>query len=274
VVGRGCADETNRRPSRAASGLAADRDDDGGTVRSESRTFVPRAGVRGGQAVKRTNRRLIAVSLPIATIAASAIAGVALLLSAEEARTPRPASTTQPDPFAKLRARPLRLPARRRGNCSLSPQLSRATELPGIPAEAGLGAGPVYVAFPAIPRVLDLFPPERNSPLEKSRWRSAETVWVSEPAYDGPVLVRGRQLDGANRIGFGTRVSPERELRLPAGSWVEGRPLRAWGRRLHTRKGWRVALAYVRIRAEGCYAFQVDGESFSVRIGFYTALQR
>jgi hypothetical protein len=224
--------------------------------------------------VKRTNRRLIAVSLPIATIAASAIAGVALLLSAEEARTPRPASTTQPDPFAKLRARPLRLPARRRGNCSLSPQLSRATELPGIPAEAGLGAGPVYVAFPAIPRVLDLFPPERNSPLEKSRWRSAETVWVSEPAYDGPVLVRGRQLDGANRIGFGTRVSPERELRLPAGSWVERRPLRAWGRRLHTRKEWRVALAYVRIRAEGCYAFQVDGESFSVRIGFYTALQR
>jgi hypothetical protein len=40
------------------------------------------------------------------------------------------------------------------------------------------------------------------------------------------------------------------------------------------RKGWRVALAYVRIRAEGCYAFQVDGESFSVRIGFDTAVQR
>jgi hypothetical protein len=218
---------------------------------------------------------LIAVSLAIATSAAIAIAGVALLLSAEEAPTPRtPPSTTRPDPFAELRARPLRLPARRRGNCSLSPQLSRATELPGIPAEAGLGAGPVYVAFPAIPRVLDLFPPERNSPLEKSRWRSAETVWVSEPAYDGPVLVRGHQLDGANRIGFGTRVGPEWELRLSAGSWAEGRkPLRAWGRRLHTRKGWRVALAYVRIRAEGCYAFQVDGASFSERIGFYTAVQ-
>ncbi len=215
------------------------------------------------------------MSFAIATIAASAIAGVALLLSAEEAPTPRPASTTQPDPFAKLRARPLRLPARRRGNCSLSPQLSRATELPGIPAEAGLGAGPVYVAFPAIPRVLDLFPPERNSPLEKSRWRSTETVWVSEPAYDGPVLVRGHQLDGANRIGFGTRVGPDWELRLSAGNWAEGsKPLRAWGRRLHPRKGWRVAFAHVRIRAEGCYAFQVDGGSFSERIGFYTAVQR
>jgi hypothetical protein len=161
---------------------------------------------------------LIAVSLAIATTAAIAIAAVALLLSPEEAPTPRPApSTTEPNPFAKLRMPPLRLSARRRGNCSLPPQLSRATELPGISAEAGLGAGPVYVASPAIPRVLDLFPPERNSPLEKSRWRSAETVWVSEPAYDGPVLVRGRLLEGANRIGFGTRVSPEWELRLPGG---------------------------------------------------------
>jgi hypothetical protein len=227
--------------------------------------------------VKRKNRRLIAVSLAIATSAAIAIAGVALLLSAEKTPTSRPApSTTEPDPFAELRARLFRLPARRRGgNCPLPPQLSRATELPGIPAEAGLGAGPVYVAFPAIPRVLDLFPPERNSPLEKSRWRSAETVWVSEPAYDGPVLVRGRQLDGANRIGFGTRVGPEWELRLPGGNWAEGRkPLRAWGRALHARKGWRVALAYVRIRAAGCYAFQVDGASFSERIGFYTSVQR
>jgi hypothetical protein len=110
------------------------------TLRSESWTSAPRAGVLGGRAVKRKNRRLIAVSLAIATSADIAIAGVALLLSAEKTPTSRPApSTTEPEPFAELRMRPLRLPARRRGNCSLSPQLSRATELPGIPAEAGLG---------------------------------------------------------------------------------------------------------------------------------------
>jgi len=138
--------------------------------------------------------------------------------------------------------------------------------VPGILAEAGLGAGPVYVVFPAVPRVLDLFPPEKNSLLAKSEWRSAETVWVSEPAYDGPVLVRGQQMDGRNRIGFGTGVEPEWGLRLPAGTWAEERePLRAWGRTLRPSKGWRAAVVYVRIRA--------DGESFTQRIGFDTAWQ-
>jgi hypothetical protein len=143
--------------------------------------------------VRRKSRRLIPVSLAIATTGGIAVGAVALHFSAERTPTPRPARSTAPvDPFAELRVRPLRLPARRRrGDCALRPQLSPATELPGIPVEAGLGDGPIYVAFPAIPRVLDLFPPESESALRKGKWRSAETVLVSDPAYDGPFSSAG-----------------------------------------------------------------------------------
>jgi hypothetical protein len=35
---------------------------------------------------------------------------------------------------------------------------------------------------------------------------------------------------------------------------------------------WRVAVADARIRADGCYLFQLDGKSYSHTIAFFTAL--
>jgi hypothetical protein len=223
------------------------------------------------------NRRLVIASL--ATAATAGIASVAIaLLTLEESRSNangRGSNMDRAALFAQFRARPLRIPVVSGDlGCALPPELSPATTLPGVPAEAALGTGPVYVVFPAIPRVLDLWPPERGSPLAKSEWRSAETLLVSEPAYRGPVLVRGRQIDGATRIGFGSLGEPAWELRLHAGDWAERRKLtRAWGRPLRVRRGWRIAVAHLRIRREGCYFVQVDGASFSERIGFYTVLQ-
>jgi hypothetical protein len=164
-----------------------------------------------------------------------------------------------------------------------SPHLSRpapatcpfsgAIELPGIPAEAGLGPGtddverliegPVYTVFQAIPRRLDLFPPTRDG------WRSATILVVSRPSYRGPVLVRGRQLDGPSSVGFGAVSQKERDLRLPAGPWDERRRrLRVWGRRVHPRKDWRVAVSQILMREGGCFGLQVVGTSFSYPIRF------
>jgi hypothetical protein len=176
--------------------------------------------------------------------------------------------------FARLRERPLRLQMLPpRTQCPYS----GAIHLQGIPTEAALGpgvglrrleAGPIYVALPAIPRVLDLFPPEMGG------WRSATVLVISRPTYKGPVLVRGRQLVGEGDIGFQQASQAERELRLPPGPWHERRgPLRVWDRIAHPRPGWRVAVAHLLMRTGGCYGLQLDGRSFSHEIRFDTIWQ-
>jgi hypothetical protein len=174
------------------------------------------------------------------------------------------ATPSEGDPFLELRSRRLRTPALRPGAYCPNPSSRDVAQVPGIPAEAVRGTGPVYFAFPVIPRFLDFFPPRKGSPAARSEWRSAEVVWLSDSSYRGPVLVRGRQVDGEGRVGFGSGVQPEFEFRLPAGRWAETRePLRAWGTALHPEEGWRVAIVHVRVRQRGCYFFQMDGTSFS-----------
>lgn len=171
-----------------------------------------------------------------------------------------------------FRARPLRLPRMPFHTCRMTPELSPATaEVPGRPSEAALGDGPVYVAFPAIPRILDVFPP-KDSGLPPSRWRVGETVWISAPGYRGPVLVRGRRVDGPGRLGFGKTRSPSWELLLPAGTWDQrAGVLGEWKRAVQG--GWRFAKAKMRVRVDGCYAMQIDGRSFSDVIVFVARLQ-
>jgi hypothetical protein len=191
--------------------------------------------------------------------------------------TERPASA-----FPLLQRRDLRLPELRPGTCSSSDPLdpgrfSGAIHLPGIPAEAGLGPGvdlesltrgPIYTVFPAIPRALDLFPPEIDG------WRRATVLVVSRSSYRGPVLLRGHQLDGLAPIAFGRAGGKEWELRLPAGSWDERRtPLRVWRRTVRPREGWRVAVSTMLLRRGGCYGFQIDGLTFSHVIRFYAIWQ-
>lgn len=177
-----------------------------------------------------------------------------------------------PSEFARLRARPLRLPRMAAGTCRMEPELSPATaNVPGRPGEAALGDGPVYLAFRGIPRLLDAFP-ARRAGLAPSSWRAGRTVWISRPGYRGPVLARGARVDGPGRLGFGQTSTPSSELRLPAGRWDERSPeFRRWRRA--TRKGWRFATSYIRVRAHGCYALQIDGRSFSDVIVFSATLQ-
>jgi hypothetical protein len=188
-----------------------------------------------------------------------------------------------PPSFAALRARPLRVPAVSGKSCgaAIGPESWVAVGLPrAFPAEAALGDGPVHPVSRGIPRFLDFFPPPEGSPLARSGWWSNETMWVSEPSYSGPVLVRGRMRHGSAQVGFGTRTRPAWELRLPAGAWDEAHgPVPVWGKRVRPPKNWRVRRAYTRVlaasgRGQLCYFFQLDGRTFSKTVPFGVIVQR
>lgn len=91
-----------------------------------------------------------------------------------------------------------------------------------------------------------------------SAWRAGRVTWTSSGSYSGPVLIRGRRLGGSGAVGFGEGRTPYDELQLLAsGSDAPPAPggARAW-------------LSFTRVRSPGCFAYQVDGTSFSSVIVF------
>ena len=89
-------------------------------------------------------------------------------------------------------------------------------------------------------------------------------LWVIAPTYHGFVLVRGGQIDGPHTLGFnggvdqpGSAVVPPP---IPALRLVAPEP-EAAGQ-------WANWPSQTRLQAPGCYAYQVDGSSFSAVIVF------
>jgi len=112
------------------------------------------------------------------------------------------------------------------------------------PAYPGLGNG----AEPVL-RYLDPIPP--GSDFYGGKWFGQKVLWMVDPVYRGPVLVRGRQLDGPNELRFDRGLFPPRQMRILPSSFP--------------RRG---RASYTRMRAPGCYGYQVDGLSFSYVIVF------
>jgi hypothetical protein len=88
---------------------------------------------------------------------------------------------------------------------------------------------------------------------EEGGWYYVKVLWLADPTYRGPVLIRGKQLDGPHVLRFGEGPHPTAELQLPPGD----------GRAATTAPGWSNWPTYTRVRAPGCYAYQVDGLDFS-----------
>jgi len=105
------------------------------------------------------------------------------------------------------------------------------------------------------------YPPEKNSLFAGSDWGGQKVLWVSDPKYGGPILIRGRQVDGTNGIRFGL-AGPRllEELAFP------GHSADNWS------GGWRNFPSYTRLRGPGCYAYQVDGAGFSDTIVFRASI--
>lgn len=149
--------------------------------------------------------------------------------------------------------RPLHLPHLRRGQ--------------PCPATFGAPIGNRYVAGLALGRgpVRPLIASEGDvrhgiaylDPAGVHGWREFKTLWFSMPSYQGPILIRARRIDGAEPIrlgGSGGLPATARPLIVPPGPTANGGG------------GWRTAPGGTWARSSGCYAWQVDGTTFSEMI--------
>lgn len=136
-----------------------------------------------------------------------------------------------------------------------------------------LGKGPAYADFfggssPAETTgkgILDYV----SSFGDGSQWGGQKVLWFINPSYHGPVVIRGGQLDGVHGMRFNGGAEQQSysspfagvnllsELRLIGGG--AGGPWPNWG-------------TYTRLQAPGCYAYQIDGTTFSYLIIFKAVL--
>lgn len=139
--------------------------------------------------------------------------------------------------------RPLHLPVLKPGgSCPLS-RADRSVDFASFGIAAGIGLGPAY---PIMPRSVLVI--QTAETLGSRVWGGQKVLWFVHPRYHGPVLVRGRRIDGSGLVRFNRGDPPAAELRMPAGT--SERP------------------SFTRLRAAGCYAYQIDGSSFSRVIVF------
>jgi hypothetical protein len=162
------------------------------------------------------------------------------------------------DPWAKLR-RPLHIPRISPGSpCPVTPGRRVSTNFGVGNFALAQGPGPVY-PLGGFPTLTFIYPPQPDQLWYGSQWSGEKVLWIARRSYRGPVLIRGRQLDGIHNVRFGSGLNPSRETRLRSvGGSSPG--------------GWQNRPSYTRLRAPGCYAWQVDGTTFSRVIVFQAVL--
>src|SRR5216684_777853 len=218
------------------------------------------------------SRAIVAVVVALAILSAGCRAVVRTGQSTpntHETTTTVPAASS----LADLRNRPLKLPTVGAGKTcpttashGLSPVVNGGKgKGPGF----GFGPGPVYLSG-----IIELYPGGFDN-----------EVWLIEPTYEGPVLIRGQQINGSHIVsfaepimfplgGFSSAGSPPpgaavtsvtiegqaipfyQELDLPPMSSTDAKGF------------WRMFFARTHLEAAGCYAFQLDGLDFSLAIVF------
>ncbi len=158
-----------------------------------------------------------------------------------------PSPTAAADPYATLRARPLKLPVLAPGQ----PCPKAAGRIVSPSFGPALGNGPVYPVGFGTAGVFDL-----AGAQEEGGWLYAKVLWVAAPSFRGPVLVRGRRLDASGDLRFERGPDPVAELTLH----TNAHPPDA--------AGWIDWPSYTRLRGPGCYAYQVDAPDFTLMIPF------
>jgi hypothetical protein len=127
--------------------------------------------------------------------------------------------------------------------------------------DGAIGPGPVYPIL-GRPGLLAFFRPDEWG---RGPWAGQKVLWFVRPDYKGPVLIRGRRLDGTQWMRFDGGATPRSEIRLARGetvTWTGQAP------------GSRGRPSYVRVRAPGCYGVQVDGTTFSEVVVFPVDISR
>jgi hypothetical protein len=153
-----------------------------------------------------------------------------------------------PPQSAKL-MRPLHFPRVAGARCPAS--RGRYVDTPTVSGIA-LGSGPVRV-FINNPGDLRHGMAHLAS-TDVPGWLALKTHFFSVPAYHGPFLVRAKRLDDSGPIRLGARPTQTAPLRVPSGPAANGLA------------GWREFPYSTFVKAPGCYAWQVDGLTFSKTI--------
>ncbi len=164
------------------------------------------------------------------------------------------------DPWTALE-RPLHLPSVATGSrCPVS-RPGKANFL-RYGVAVGIGPGPAYpVGFRQPGTTLTWIAPAPTNAFAGSGWGGEKVLWFVTPGYRGRVLVRGARIDGDGELRFGNGADPAPELRIPTGRPKAFEP----GIKL---VGQRYLPSVTRLRSPGCYAYQVDGTTFSRVIVF------
>jgi hypothetical protein len=152
------------------------------------------------------------------------------------------------DPFSdvwKSLRRPLRIPPFGPGGSCPVARPASGVDFARYGVGRGIGPGPAYPIGWADGTIRITW--QRND-VDATIWGVQKVLWFVRPSYRGPVLVRGVGLGNPYRVRFERGRIPPAELRLGAGT--RARP------------------SYVRVRRPGCYAFQIDGLTFSRSIVF------
>jgi hypothetical protein len=165
-----------------------------------------------------------------------------------------PPITTPAASLPALGARSLHLP-------SINPDVQscpvtsrrRADSFAPLGSAVAVGSGPVYPIFlgPSPATAAESF-----SPLGDG-WQFAKVPWFSQPGYQGPIVIRGAQIDGTNLLRFESQSNPASSLELTSANAI-----------FHPAPGWRGWPTGVMVRARGCYALQIDGTGFSTVVVF------
>lgn len=119
----------------------------------------------------------------------------------------------------------------------------------------GQGTGPIYPVGTA-EGLHFIYPVARTQQWYPSEWSGNKVAWVAPAGFTGRILIRGWRRDARGDVRFGERSQPQRELRL------------TFGRKDRGEGGWLTKGTFTRVRAPGCYAWQIDGRDFTRVITF------
>lgn len=86
-----------------------------------------------------------------------------------------------------------------------------------------------------------------------SGWFALENVWLVDPRYQGPFIVRGQRLDAPGPVTFGGTPTSPTFVEPPAPD-------------PNTNGPYRTPPGTIWLKTPGCYGFQIDGLSFTETI--------
>jgi hypothetical protein len=154
-------------------------------------------------------------------------------------------------PLTALLKRPLHFPVLGPGQlCPATHGTAvNTTEFGGI----ALGDGPIRPIIAQQPPVTAHRGIAYLAPTSAPPWLGIKTLWFSVPAYQGPFVIRAKRLDHAGPVALGGAPALS-TLAVPSGPTIN-----SWN-------GWRTVPGGTWVKSPGCYAWQVDGLTFSEEI--------